>query len=362
MGKYHIVVYAISKNEAQFVRRWMDSMSEADRVVVLDTGSEDGTPELLRACGAEVTEEKIEPWRFDAARNRSLELVEEEADLCVCTDLDEVFRPGWRAELERVWTPGAGRVRYHYIWSFREDGSDGVSFWGDKIHPRHGCRWVNPVHEVLRGEDGAEKQIFADGIRLEHHPDPSKSRGQYLPLLELAAKENPMDDRNIHYLGREYMFYGRWGEAVATLKRHLALPTAVWEEERCASMRYIGRCLEQLEQPDEAERWLLRACGEASWLREPWIELAQFRYRREDWYGVIFAARRALEIKDRSATYLSEPEAWGETPYDLLAVAFYYTGDYRRALAMGEEALKRKPMDRRLRDNLRLIRQRANAT
>ena len=69
-----IVVYAISKNEARFARRWMASMSEADQVVVLDTGSTDETVSLLRSRGAQVTVESIAPWRFDTARNRSLEL------------------------------------------------------------------------------------------------------------------------------------------------------------------------------------------------------------------------------------------------------------------------------------------------
>ena len=41
MGNYNICVYAICKNEAKFVDRWMDSMSEADHIVVLDTGSVD---------------------------------------------------------------------------------------------------------------------------------------------------------------------------------------------------------------------------------------------------------------------------------------------------------------------------------
>ena len=72
MGKYKVCVYAICKNEEQFVDRWMDSMGEADQVVVLDTGSEDGTVERLRARGALVTREVIDPWRFDTARNRSL--------------------------------------------------------------------------------------------------------------------------------------------------------------------------------------------------------------------------------------------------------------------------------------------------
>ena len=97
-----IVVYAICKNESQFVDRWMDSMLEADRVVVLDTGSDDDSVRRLRERGAEVTVETISPWRFDTARNRSLELVPEDAELCVCTDLDEVFRLGWRELLERA--------------------------------------------------------------------------------------------------------------------------------------------------------------------------------------------------------------------------------------------------------------------
>ena len=50
MGNYRVCVYAICKNEAKFARRWMASMSEADDIVVLDTGSTDGTPELLRSA------------------------------------------------------------------------------------------------------------------------------------------------------------------------------------------------------------------------------------------------------------------------------------------------------------------------
>ena len=46
-----IVVYAICKNESQFVARWMDAMSEADEIVVLDTGSSDDTVSLLRDRG-----------------------------------------------------------------------------------------------------------------------------------------------------------------------------------------------------------------------------------------------------------------------------------------------------------------------
>ena len=57
MSQYKVWVYAICKNESQFVDRWMDSMSEADRVVVLDTGSEDDTVQRLRERGAQLAVE-----------------------------------------------------------------------------------------------------------------------------------------------------------------------------------------------------------------------------------------------------------------------------------------------------------------
>ena len=353
-----IIVYAICKNESGFVDRWMDSMQEADRVIVLDTGSTDDTVQKLRSRGARVYEEQFSPWRFDTARNRSLELVDDDADLCVCTDLDEYFLPGWRAELERVWSPGVTQVRYPYVWSFRADGSDGVTFWYEKIHARHGYKWTHPVHEVLSwiGEGTPGKTVDAPGMRLEHHPDPAKSRGQYLPLLELSVREDPDDDRNTHYLGREYMFHRRWKECIETLTRHLALPTATWPDERCASMRFIARSHEALGNVREAEKWLYRAVGEAPHLREPWVEMAALCYRRRDWEGTAFFALRALDIQERPKTYICEAAAWGSLPFDLASLALYETGRVREAIPLLEKAVELEPSNERLRENLRLMR------
>ena len=225
-----VYVYAICKNESKFTRRWMDSMREADGVFVLDTGSEDGTAESLRALGAAVEVEPISPWRFDTARNRSLELVPEDADICICTDLDELLHPGWRALLEAAWTPGTSRAAYRYTWNFNPDGSEGFVFWTEKAHSRHGYKWTHPVHEVLTwigpGREGGK--VYVEGMQLDHRADDTKSRAQYLPLLELSVLEDPEDDRNLHYLGREYYFHGRWQDAITTLERHLTLPNATW--------------------------------------------------------------------------------------------------------------------------------------
>ncbi len=353
-----IAVYAICKNEAAFVRRWMDSMGEADHVVVLDTGSTDDSVARLRSLGARVTEETICPWRFDYARNRSLALVPETAEICVCTDLDEVFHPGWRAALERAWTPGAGQARYRYTWSFQPDGREGVVFYAEKIHARRGYRWVHPVHEVLAfsGTGAPGRTITVPGIQLDHHPDPGKSRAQYLPLLELAVQEAPEDDRNLHYLGREYYFRGRWQDCISTLRRHLALPSATWAAERCASMRYIGRSWEALGNRQEARRWYLRAVAEAPGLREPYLELAKFLYREKDWEGVVYFTACALEIQQREDIYITEADSWGSLPHDLQALGYYYTGRPRAALDAAAHALALEPDNARLRKNLRLIR------
>ena len=55
----YVVVYAICKNESQFVERWMNSMSEADKIVVLDTGSSDDTVNRLPSKGAYVSKLQI---------------------------------------------------------------------------------------------------------------------------------------------------------------------------------------------------------------------------------------------------------------------------------------------------------------
>lgn len=352
-----VVVYAICKNESQFVDRWMDSMSEADEVVVLDTGSTDDTVDRLRARGAIVEEEVIQPWRFDTARNHSLELVPDDADICVCTDLDEILQPGWREHLERAWHPGAGQAVYRYTWSFRPDGGEGVVFWIEKIHARHGYRWVHPVHEVITwvGEGAPLPKVMAEGVQLDHHPDPTKSRGQYLALLELSVAEAPDDDRNMHYLGREYMFKGRWDDCIRTLKRHLEMPTALWADERAASMRYIARCYKEKGERQQARNWYLQAIAQAPHLREPYMDLAQLLYDDQNWDGVLYFTGCALSITQRPRTYICEAAAWSSLPHDLRTIALFRTGRIRESLEEARRALAMEPESPRFQGNVELL-------
>ena len=229
----------------------------------------------------------------------------------MCTDLDEYFRPGWRKALERAWTAGTEQLRYTYIWNFDEAGRPGTSFLYEKIHAPGVFEWEHPVHEVLRATDGkkAWKVSACPEIVLEHHPDLTKSRAGYLPLLELSVREAPEDDRNAHYLGREYMFWGRWDEAIAQLKAHLQMPTA---HLGAGAVRLHALSLPLLSQQGGqagGHALALRAIAECPETREPWVQAEEVAYAMENWYGVYSFGSRALEIKEKSGTYINEDKA-----------------------------------------------------
>jgi hypothetical protein len=356
LNKLKIAVYAICKNEEQFVDRWMDSMQEADMVFVTDTGSMDNTVAKLTARGANVHIAHIDPWRFDMARNISLDFVPDDMDVCVCTDLDEILEPGWRVKLENAWTPQTTRLKYMYTWSFNPDGSRGVTFWYEKIHRRHGFRWTHPVHEVLEYY-GTEPDFYTweATIQLNHYPDPAKSRGSYLPLLEISVAENPNDDRNMHYLGREYMFYGMWDKCIENLKKHLEMPTAQWKDERSASMRYIANAYKEKGDATEARSWLYRAIAEAPYLREAYVELAQLAYRQQDWPTVYHMAEETLKITERSFSYINEAYAWDVTIYDLGAISCYKLGMLQKSYEWYKMAMEMAPNDERIKNNFEMI-------
>lgn len=352
MKKYKVCVYAISKNEEKFVDRWYESMKEADEIYVLDTGSTDNTVKQLKKHSIHVEVKEIKPWRFDKARNLSLDMVSKDCDICVCTDLDEVLMPGWRDKLEEIWQEDTTRLRYNYNWSLDSNGTPLVNFYIEKIHKRNGYQWTHPVHEVLTYYDGVENFITTDLITVNHYPDKEKSRGSYLPLLELSVKEQPNDDRNVHYLGREYMYYGRWNDCIDTLIKHLNLKTATWKDERCASMRFIARSYKNLGRYEEARMWLDKAMKEAPYLRDPFVERALLEYQDKKYEDVIVYCNKALEIKKHGKSYINEPFSWDHTVYDLLSIAYYYLGDLKKAIENVEIAISITPTEERLQKNL----------
>ena len=308
-----IAVYAITKNERHHIERFMMPLRDlADIVLVADTGSTDGTYEALVADD-DITAHRItiSPWRFDDARNASLALVPEWVDVCICLDLDEVLQPGWREALEATWVDGATRLRYPYVWSWLEDGSPGVTYYADKVHARRGYRWRNPCHEVLRSS-GQEKQAWAEGFVVHHHPDQGKSRSSYLELMAQSLVEDPTDDRMQHYFARELMYRGRYGEAAQGFKVHLDNPKSTWRHERSESMIYLSHV-----EPENARSWLYKAVAECPERKETWLALAEHEFASGQFQLALGFARTARDLAP-DKFYLSNPAAQGDGPARLM--------------------------------------------
>ena len=355
MKNYKICVYAISKNEEKFVDRFMDSINNICPVYVLDTGSTDKTVEKLKKRGAIVEQKIIDPWRFDVARNESLKLIPEDIDICVCLDLDEVIDSDFVKKINNLWTDETTRLRYNYNWKLDSNNKPLVNFYIEKIHLRKNYKWIHPVHEVLQYELDNEKFITTDEITVNHYPDDKKSRSSYFPLLELSIKEDPLDDRNMHYLGREYMYYQKWNECIDTLIKHLSLKSATWKDERCASMRFIARSYKNLKRYEEARMWYKKAIYEAPYLRDPYIEIALLEFELENYDKVIYYSNEALKINTHTKSYINEPFSFDGTVYDILSIAYYYKNEINKAIENVDQALKYHPNSERLKNNKKIF-------
>ena len=341
-----IAVYTIAKNEAKHVARWAKSCEEADYRLILDTGSTDNTCQIAWDCDVTVETETFDPWRFDHARNVALTCLPDDIDLCISLDMDEVLQPGWRKALETFLkeNPTVNRPRYKYVWSWNPDGTEGLVYAGDKIHSRSDYTWKHPVHEVLKPLNG-EQQGFVPGLEIHHHPDSTKSRSQYLPLLKMAVEEDPRDDRNQFYLAREYFFHAEHGLAQYHFSEHLKL--SQWHPERAASYRYLAKM-----RPDAAEFHLYSAIAEDPSRRESWVDLAMVYYNKQDWVACRQACTMALRITEKPLDYLCEADAWGWLPHDLMAISCHHLGDTDEAFFHGSQALAINPGDERLQANL----------
>lgn len=346
-----IAVYGICLNEEAFVDRFMDSCAGADLVVIADTGSTDGTVEKFRARGAIVHSISIKPWRFDHARNAALDLVPEDVDVCVSLDLDQVLDRRWREILDKSWRPESNHVYYTLSWARNHDGSP-RSVLDNRIHARHGFAWRYPVHECIWAESGlAEHVLIIRHLRIDHQPDHAKSRSQYLPLLELAAQEEPDLPRHAHYLGREYLGLERYDEALAQFERQFALQPGPGGTERNISLRMAAQCRDGLGQPDAALALYRQAAEEERDLRGPQVDLAWALYQREMWAECYDVAVRAAGLINQVDNYGAASDT-GVLPEDMAAICGWRLGHFEAALDYGRRALALAPGVERIRRNV----------
>jgi len=341
-----IAAYTIALNEEKHVMRWLEATKDADLRVVIDTGSTDKTVALLQAAPNVIVHKiSVIPFRFDDARNAALALVPNDIDVCLSLDMDEIPEDGFFTKVKDLWTDGTTRA---YLWW--ETGNKWKN--NNRLHARHGYRWIKPCHEVtMKYSEGPEQLIDID-LTVYHKPDDSKPRTHYLPMLEAAVKEDPRDARMWHYYVRELFFHKKWDELLPAAFN--AMSVGGWYVERGATCRSAGMASQNLNKLEDARAWYARACKEAPTELESWFSLAQFCYEIKNWQGCWDASSKRLEL-ERDNHYMVDGSVWDWRCYDLMSISAWNLDKKEDALKYAKIAVEANPLDGRLQDNLKWL-------
>lgn len=240
-----LALVVIARDEAHHMARLLDSVRPwVDEMLVLDTGSADGTSAISAAHGARV---EHFAWcdDFAAARNRALDLAG--ADWHLVLDADEWLISGGDALQALRTTPpgfvGALELRDRFDVSSGMHGE--AVAWLSRVLPG-GVRYAGRVHEqpqhglpvrrlpLVVGHDGYLTERLA------------AKRGRNRSLLEQALAETPGDAYLWYQLGKDCAVYDEHQAAEAAFERACALPAACvapWWLDLVSRRLYALKCL-----------------------------------------------------------------------------------------------------------------------
>jgi glycosyltransferase involved in cell wall biosynthesis len=143
-------VTIITRNAASQLGRCLASVAFAEEIVVVDSGSTDGTVELAERHGARVVREE---WLgFGAQKQFAVDAASH--DWVLCVDADECLSPELReAILEELKAPNgfvyAMPRRNRFLGRWLKHG-EGYPDWSVRLFHRGHARWGSePVHEKI---------------------------------------------------------------------------------------------------------------------------------------------------------------------------------------------------------------------
>lgn len=220
----------IVKNEEHYLEDCLTSVRpHVDEIIVVDTGSTDGTVEIARKGGARVFHFE---WvnDFAAARNESLRHAT--GDWILQLDADERLDLASPAKGlgKTVSTPGvtafAVPIRSHLLEQGKSTYSVNYNYRLFKRLPE--LRFEREVHESieLSLERTAAKIAYADFV-IEHigynidAEEMHKKLERNLEILERCIQNEPDNPYTLYYLANTYRVLGRFDEAYKTFERSL---------------------------------------------------------------------------------------------------------------------------------------------
>lgn len=243
-----ICLNMIVKDEANVIERCLASVKKfIDYWVIADTGSSDGTQEMIRAFLRDIPGELHErPWvNFAHNRNEVLQLSEGKGDYILLMDADE-----WLDYRPSFFLPPLKKDVYGIIYR-----SAGVEFQRALLLNNHiGWNWVGAIHEEPIPSQKASVG-FIPGISSictqegNRSQDPEKFRKD-LQMLKNALEKEPGSTRHTFYLAEAHLILDELPEALELYEQRAAMGAPV--QEVFWSMYQIGRLQERLGFPSDS--------------------------------------------------------------------------------------------------------------
>ena len=337
----------IVRNEAHVVAEALAAATpHIDTWIIVDTGSTDGTQDVIRSFFAErgIAGKVLDrPWRdFGTNRTEALEACVGRADYAWVLDADDIVIGD--LDLTQL-EADAYRLRI----------GDGFVYWRPQLL-RLDKRWrfEGVVHEYLVCLDDPHTEVRLLGdyhLESRRLGDRSRARDKYhrdAALLLLAYERDPDDPRTVFYLAQSCLDAGDVRAALQNYEVRIAM--GGWEEETFYARLQRARCLERLDEPwTDVESAYLECWQSRPSRAEPLHDLARF-HRLAGRHDLAYLyARRADETPTPVADDLfvaADVYAWRAS--DERAVTAFYTGRRRESFEMTADLLRRRvPRDER---------------
>ncbi|MFO0565704.1 MAG: glycosyltransferase family 2 protein [Polyangiaceae bacterium] len=334
-----ICLNMIVKNESRVIRRCLDSVRPfIDHWVIVDTGSSDGTQDVIREALKDVPGELHErPWKdFGHNRSEALELARGKADYTLIIDADEVLVPAPGFVM-----PTLDADEYMTVHEVEESGHG--FYLSQLVRSALPWRYVGVLHEVIQCDvprttaklEGLVCKGFFDSAR---NVDPKSKYEADAAVLEAALKGDPDNARYVFYLAQSYRDSKNLDRAIETYQRRVAMQG--WDEEVWYSLFQIAVLSERRGGPFAPT---LEAYLNAHQFRpsraEPLCELAR-HYRGKGQYALahLFASRAAATPRPADILFLDHT-VYDWRALDELCIASYYVGLHRDTLVLADQLL-----------------------
>ncbi len=210
-------VYTILKNEKQYIEKWLYYADPFDYKVLLDTGSTDGSWELLQEAAAKdpkliIEQKTFTPWHFSNARNHNMTMIPNDVIWCLSPDLDEYYSINTHDQMEKVidQNPNVTSITSDRLDIYSHHVKVGPPFLlpTNKIHLKDYYNWKQPVYEYINyiGPEGYDVEVYDPLICLIHDQDfRKKERSElYIKLMEDEYAVNPTNTWVLWFLTYHY--------------------------------------------------------------------------------------------------------------------------------------------------------------